>query len=157
VVLVDEGRDRVEKALLLTRLVTAAALSSPAVGVFWGPGRLVHPPQAFIDLGRDMSREQLPLYLWIDFRVEQDPESGWLLFTTGLEALGQPEIEVRRYQGDIRTLREAVYNVAHYLLDKRQVVHDGDTMQLSETWRATVALGPSLVAGSKRVIHLAFD
>ena len=43
------------------------------------------------------------------------------LYTTGLEALGQTELEVPRYQGNPQQLLELAYNVAHYLIDRRKV------------------------------------
>ena len=68
VTLIDEAGQAVEKSQRLTQLVAGLVSSSPALGVFWGPGRLVHPPQAFQEQALQMSSTDLPLFLWIDFR-----------------------------------------------------------------------------------------
>ena len=63
------SRDRLRSALGLTALVAAAAASSRALGIYWGPGRLVHAPAAFFEESLRLGREDLPLNLWVDFRL----------------------------------------------------------------------------------------
>jgi hypothetical protein len=157
VTLVDEGGPAVEKAKLLTELTAAVAATSPAVGLFWGPGRLVHQPQAFIDQAAQMREGNLPLFLWIDFRLEPTDNGAHRLYTTGLEALGRSEIEVPRYEGEPQELLDFAYNVAHYLLDSRKVVNDGDTIGLTEQVRATARHGRSMLGGDLEVISLEFE
>lgn len=161
VTLVDEGGRPVEKALALTRLAAALAATAPAVGVFWGPGRLVHPPDAFIEQAAPMGEHNLPLFLWVDFRVERaDAElgaGGLRLFTTGLEALGAEEIEVADYVGEPGELVGFVYNVAHYMLERRKVINDGDTIGLTDAVQVTARRGPSMLGGEVEVVQLEFE
>lgn len=67
VTLLDETSDLVGKSTLLAQLLTAPAQVSASVGIYWGPGQLVHKVAPFVDQGRQMTREIFPLYLWIDF------------------------------------------------------------------------------------------
>jgi hypothetical protein len=160
VTLVDEGGQPLAKALALTRLTAALAATAPSIGVVWGPGRLVHPPAAFIEQAAAASEHNLPLFSWIDFRVEPLDDSGGAavrLFTTGLEALGAQEIEVERYQGDARELVGLVYNVAHYLLDRRKAINDGDTIGVTDEVQVTVRRDRSMLGGDLEVIRLDFD
>lgn len=168
VTLIDEGSKAAEKSICLTQFVTALVAAASATAVFWGPGRLVHQAQAFVEQAQQTSPDNLPLFLWIDFRIEraelaeraepEQAEDGCLrLFTTGLDALGQPELEVPRYRGDPQQLLENAYNVAHYLLDQRKVVNDGDTIGLTDALQATACLRPSMFDAKREVLQLAFD
>jgi hypothetical protein len=157
VTMVDEGGQAVEKAAVLTQLTAASAATSPAVGVFWGPSRTVHSPQAFVDQATQMREENLPLFLWIDFRIESVEGGAYRLYTTGLEALGQSELEVARFDGSPQELLDFTYNIAHYLLDKRKVVNDGDTIGLTDEVQATAHRGKSMLGGDMDVISLVFD
>jgi len=157
VTLVDEGGRAIEKAAALTRLTAAIAATAPSAGVFWGPGRLVHAPQAFIDQAVQMRADNLPLFLWVDFRIEQCGEGGVRLFTTGLEALGQNELEVRHYEGSPQELLDSAYNVAHYVLEQRKVIRDGDTIGLTERVQVTARRGASMLGGELEVLELQFE
>jgi hypothetical protein len=153
VTLVDEAGSPIDKAIALTRLSAAVAATGPSVGVFWGPGRLVHSPTGFVEQADQCSAESLPLFLWIDFRVES--QDGVLrAYTTGLEALGQPEIEVERFEGQPQSLIGHLYNLAHYLLDRKQVIRDGDTIGLSDDVTVNVRRERSMLGGDTEVLRL---
>jgi hypothetical protein len=157
VTLIDEGGRPLVKALALTRLTAAIAAAAPSVGVFWGPGRLVHQPTAFVEQAQTSRPHNLPLFLWIDFRIEPAGDgSSVRLFTTGLDALGAEELEVEGYHGDPRELVGFVYNVAHYLLDRRKVINDGDTIGLTDAVQVTAHRGPSILGGDLEVLSLSF-
>jgi hypothetical protein len=133
------------------------------LGIFWGPGRMVHPYQAFVEQALQMTSENLPLYLWIDFRVEtvpseQQPGNEYFrLYTTGLEALGQSELEVAQYQGNPQQLLELVYNVAHYLVEKRKAVNDGDTIGLTDQVQASIRHSKSMLDGTTDTLWVEFQ
>jgi hypothetical protein len=155
ITLVDEGRDPLDKAILLTRLASAVSEVSPAVGIYWGPGRLVHDPEPFREQLAGMARESLPLYLWIDFRVEPQTDGSLRLFTTGIEAFGRPELEVDRFQGDAAELVTLVFNVAHYVLEKGKSLNDGDTVGVGGIARdVTASERASFVDPDKQIVLL---
>lgn len=155
VAMVDEAGKPVDKSIALTQLVACVVAASPTQGIFWGPGRLVHPPQAFLDQARQMESDDLPLFLWIDFRVERD-ESGCRLYTTGLEALERTEIEVPHFPGEPQVMLEYAYNVAHYQICKNKQINEGDTIGLTEEVQAVVHLGPSMFDDKLEVVQLEF-
>jgi hypothetical protein len=174
VTLVDESGQAVEKSNCLTQFVTALTtalslegssmeIADPVLGIFWGPSRMVHPCQAFVEQALQMTLQNLPLYLWIDFRIEtsqseQQPEIEYLrLYTTGLEALGQSELEVPHYQGNPQQLLELVYNVAHYLVEKRKAVNDGDTIGLTDQVQATIRHSKSMLDGTTDTLWIEFQ
>jgi hypothetical protein len=157
VTLVDEGSKSIDKSTALTQLVSGLVGTSPAQGVFWGPGRLVHPSQAFLHQAEQMSPRDLPLFLWVDFRVERNPDGTCQLYTTGLEALGRMEIEVRNFVGEPQKMLEYAYNVAHYILSKQKQISDGDTIGLTDEVQATVYLDRSMFDDKLEVVRLEFS
>ena len=104
VALRGESDDDVARAIALTRLTAAAATQVDAAGVFWGGGSLVHDPLVFIEEARKSIAEKLPLHLWIDFRIEGNDDGTYRLFTTGMKALGQMEIEIPHSRHEPREL-----------------------------------------------------
>ena len=157
VALVDEGSKSIEKSVALTQLVSGLIGSTHAEGIFWGPGRLVHPPQAFLEQATQLSPQDLPLFLWIDFRVERENDGSCRLYTTGLEALGKSELEVPRFVGEPQILLEYAYNLAHYQLCKHKQINEGDTIGLTEEVQAVVHLGKSMFDPELEVIQLEFQ
>ncbi len=95
VVLAGESGNLVQRHVTLTHLTAAVAAHTDAAGIYWGGGTLVHEPQAFIEQARELSPDNLPWPLWIDFRVEGNEDGSCRLFTTGMKAFDKPEIEIR--------------------------------------------------------------
>ena len=157
VTLIDEGGKPVEKSLALTQLVSGLGFSSRVVGVFWGPGRLVHPSQAFIEQAVQSSADDLPLFLWIDFRVERTEGGATRLYTTGLEALGYSELEVPEFPGEPQQLLEFAYNVAHYQLSQKKHIDDGDTIGLTDEVQVVARREKSMFGDGLEVIQLDFQ
>jgi hypothetical protein len=156
VTLIDEGGKPVQKSERLTQLVAGLLEGSRSPGVFWGPGRLVHPKQAFIEQAVQSTPSNLPLFLWIDFRIERS-DAGTRLYTTGLEALGIEELEATDFQGEPQLLLEHAYNIAHYLLHQGKRVNDGDTIGLTDEVLALARRGTSMFDEELEVLRLEFQ
>lgn len=142
---------RVARTLMLTRLAAAVTASAKAAGIYWGP--VVHSPTDFVKAAKQMDDETLPVHLWVNFQVYRD-DTGKGLVTTGLEAFGLSEIEVRGRNSDATKLFETAFNVAHYLLTNGPVVSEGDTIGGSEEERIKVAFGPSVLERPNKVMRL---
>jgi hypothetical protein len=152
-VLPDSG-DRVESALRLTKLAAAVADAAVADAVFWAAAGLVHSPDALAAYARQMSRQDLPLYLWIDFHLHNEADGTSSLYTTGLAAFQSPEIEVYGSRREPRSLVARVYDIVHYLLVKGAVLHEGDTIGRSGEEKIEIHLGPSRRDLASRVVQL---
>ncbi len=157
VTLIDEGGKAIEKSTALTQWVTGLVASSPSLGVFWGPGRLVHPTHAFIEQAVQLSPTDLPLFLWVDFRIERLDNGHSRLYTTGLTALGYTELEVPEFAGEPQQLLEFAYNIAHYQICQTKVINDGDTIGLTEEVQVTARHEPSMFDEKIEVIKLEFE
>jgi hypothetical protein len=152
-VLPDSG-DWVESALRLTNLAAAAADAAKGKAVFWAAAGLVHSPDAFAAYARQMSRQDLPLYLWIDFHLHGEADGTCSLYTTGLAAFQSPEIEVYGSRREPQNLVGRVYDIVHYLLVKGAVLHEGDTIGRSGEEKIEIHLGPSRRDLARRVVQL---
>lgn len=157
ITLVDEGTKAVEQSTRLTQLVAGVAANSKSKGVFWGPGRLVHPKQAFLEQAVQMTDEDLPLFLWIDFRVERTEQQVVRLYTTGLEALGYTEIEVPAFAGQPQELLEYAYNIAHYQLTQHKHIGEGETIGLTDQLQAIAHHEQSMFDAEMEVVRLEFQ
>lgn len=155
--LLDEAKDPIDRAIHLTQLTTAIAATTPSVGLVWGPSSAVHKPVDFAVVAGNMSRDDLPLHLWIDFRVSQRDDGDFCLFTTGLQPLGQRELEVPRFTGEPQALAGAVYNVTHYVLEKGPILKDGEAVGLPDGGQVNVRLEPSMIDGEQEVVRLEFE
>jgi hypothetical protein len=122
--------------------------------VYWGAGTLVHPPKLFVSAAEAMTRELLPLDLWIDFRLELHADGTTSAFTTGLAALGHLEIEVAHSKMKPAEVRNRVWNSAHYLLDNGPVLRDCQTFGLTADEQIGVKHTSSTWDPSKTVIRL---
>lgn len=157
IALVDEGSNSIEKSTLLTQVVAAIVENSPTCGIFWGPGRLVHPPRAFVDQALQLTAEDLPLFLWVDFRVEVIDQQSVRLYTTGLEALGFTELEIPEFAGEPQHMLEYAYNIAHYQITQSKPINDGDTMGLTDELQAVAHRRGSMFDENMEVIALEFQ
>lgn len=146
----------VEQALLLTKLLASVAATTDSAGIYWGAGTVVHSPEMFLDQSSGIALEYLPLMLWIDFRLQEEADGTFTMFTTGLEAFGLMEIEAVRVKGDSEGLYGLVYDVAHYLLENGPIVKDGDTIGGSEAEHIEVRYEPSMWDNSRKVYRLVF-
>ena len=157
VTLIDEGGKSVEKSVRLTELVAGLVDSSRSSGVFWGPGRLVHPAQAFLDQAVQSTATDLPLFLWVDFRVERTDAGATRLYTTGLAALDGTELEVTDFSGEPQQLLEYAYNVTHFQLCQGRPINDGDTIGLTDEIQVTAHRGGSMFDDKLEVVQLKFQ
>jgi len=157
VTMVDESPDPLDKAIRFTQFTAATAHGSESLSVTWGPGGLIHEPATFMDQAQQMARDDLPLYLWIDFRVEQLRGQHWRIFTTGLEAFGKMELEADEFFGDPQQLLESVYNIAHFQLTTPSPMKEGDTLGQPDGSSVTIRHMPSLLEDDREVILLQFE
>ena len=138
---------------MLTKVVSAVVANTDAVGVYWGEGTLVHEPSEFLKRARTVSADDVPGTLWLDVRVEENPDGTLRCFTTGLAPLGFLEIEVQESGLAPEELMTFIGDTACYIVDKRLHIADGDTMGRTATEMYKVRHGPSMFDRPK-VMHL---
>lgn len=155
VTLSGESGSIIDRTMLLTRLVASAAASmNRARGVYWGAGTLVHAPEQFIEDAAQMTRDELPLNLWVDFRPQRNPDGTLGIFTTGLAALGHPELEVAASHGDPEVVMARLVEVAYHLVDRDLHPADGELIDVPPAKPVQVKRGPSLWGRDQTVLQV---
>lgn len=157
VALVDESRDRIAKCMKLTRFVAALLPESRAVGLQWGGSRSVHEPAAFCQVAESLSRDDMPLHLWLEFQIETNDAGGLRLYTTGMAPFGKREIEIPHFAGSPQDLMNHAYNLAHYVLEKNAVLKDGEVVGLPGEVQATAHDTTTFLGGDEAVIAFEFE
>lgn len=150
-----EAADRLRAAMALTALAAAVARTTPAAGVYWSANGLVHSPDAFITYARQMTRDALPLLLWIQILLRDEGDGTHSVYTTGLREFNHMELEVHASQREPEFLLARVFDVIHYMLERNPVLRDGETIGTTDEERSPIAIGPSTLDPNTEVIHLA--
>jgi hypothetical protein len=148
--------DPIESRLQLTRVLGVIAKITNAIGVYWGGGTVVWPTVEWLNLCKKMSRDFLPLDLWIDFRVYGTSHHKVDGFTTGLRPFGHLEIEVHASRTDASTVRAGMWNAAHYLLDHGPILNPGDTIGFEPDQRIEITHTASMFDPARKVNRLIF-
>ena len=154
VVLPEPPQDPLERYILLTQITAALAQITDSVAVFWPRSLLVHKPEDFINSARQMGPGQFPLELWVAFHGEIEEDQTLTLFTRGMAAFSLPEIEVYNTRQQPQFVYERVYNIAYYLLENGPVIHDGETVGMSQDEQYKVRIGPSRLEPRIRALQV---
>ena len=152
--LISPSGDLISQALTLTKLVGSVSSLSDSAGIYWGSGSLVHSPETFMDLSSDINRENLPLLLWIDFRLIRDSENKYSLITTGLDNFDLMEIEIINSTSDPESVMEFGISITNYLMENGPIIRDGDTIGSSASQRIKVNFEPSIWDESREVYRI---
>lgn len=145
------------KYIYLTKIVAALSKVCDTAGIYWGSATLVISKEMFQEESLEMTTEQLPLTLWIDFRIEPRDNKKFILFTTGLESLGHNEIEIQKpFHTNPFEMIDLVFNLAHYLLDNGPIIKDGQTFGMSANQKIKIKFTKSLNDKKKQVMVLNF-
>ncbi len=149
--------DEIDRSLQLTQVIAALTETVETAGIYWGAGAVVQSPQTFRGHAKGATRELLPLFLWISFRVGRNKDNSWWGYTIGLQAFDHLELEVVRSGYSPEDFVNRLFNCAHYLLDHGPVLKDGDTFGLSAEEKIKVRHLPSKLGRPGKVIQLQFD
>ncbi len=152
----DGKSDVLQRAVNLTHLVAAVAAHVESAGVFWGGGGLVHDPRVFVEEAQKASRDNLPLHLWIDFRIEQMEEGTVRLFTTGMKSLGRMEIEIPHSHRLPTEVFDFAYAIADYMLSRGAEIRDNHTVGRSDDEKVMARHAPSMFDERMTVVRLEF-
>jgi uncharacterized protein DUF4261 len=141
-------------AVKLTKVTAALVESSSAAGVLWGGSGTAHAPQPFRQTADEISADRLPVEIWVGFGLIPESNQTHSVFTSGLEDFGMQEIEIHSSQRDPQFLYERLFDIVHYVLRKDVVLHDGETIGISDTERITIQETQSLCDGETSVLQL---
>ena len=145
--------DTLDTWLLLTKLTAAVVESTNAAGVYWSAASTIHEPAVFRELAAVASREQPPLMIWVGFHSSRS-EAGTSVFTTGMDAFGAMDLEVRDSELEPSTVLERLFGVAAYCIQTGRPIRDGDTIGESAAERIPVKHVPSAFLPGRMVCRV---
>lgn|GEM_PF-755941 len=148
-----DKKDRVEKALILTRLMAAAIQCHDTAGVYWGDGTVVHEPGYFVKEAKAAYRDNLPVHLWCEFRIQKNEDKSLNIITTGMESFGCMEIEILSSTNKISYIMPFAMATAEMQL-KGENIKDGDTVGFDEETRIKVTYEKSTWDRPGKVMRL---
>ena len=119
------------------------------MAVYWDGSTAIHSWTAFEESCAAMTPTNLPLRIWIDFRLWEAKDGTRGLVTRGMSALGQRELEVIGSTSSAQQIRAWSYTVAHYCLEKSKVLEHGQAVGISpKEWIRTWIVSSRLEPGS---------
>lgn len=147
--------------LLISKVVsqiTASVLEEvKGIGVYWGGACLVNKKDVFCGMVYDIDTSGLPLFLWVDFRIEKHENSELNLITYGLHNYGIMELEIIKTSKPLGDLIDFALNIARYLIDNGNVIKDGDTVGEDENQKIIATHKPSVWSDNNRGTVLAIE
>ncbi len=136
----DTNLDKLDASLLLTDVV-ASLMDGNAIASYWGAS--LQSRDAFLRQSAKISRELPPAWLWVNFRLSNDPEKGLSLSTQGMEEFDLREIEAKDVNRPGREVFSLLVGMSQYLISKGPVIKDGETIGDSPALNIRVRQGPS--------------
>lgn len=154
IVVVEPGPESaIQRCMLLTRLVADLGARFDYLGVYWDNAPMVHSAEAFAQVSERMTARNLPLNLWVDFRLIPERDGSFSLATFGLEALGHMEVEIRESRVDPEKHLWWAFNTAHYVLNGAEIDHE-ETIGRTDDEKILVLHEPSMFDESRTVLRL---
>ena len=134
-----------EQSLLVTKLMISIAEITDIIGFYWGSGTVVNSPKLFINEGKACFKDGiLPVFLWIDYRIQRNKDKSYNIITTGMNTFGHKEIEVHNTKKNPNDLLDYLWFLTRYLIEKGPIIKDGDTFGMNAKDKSKVRFAPSL-------------
>lgn len=145
------------RSFCLTYLAAAFATLTESVAVLWVASGVLQPAQEFCMIAEEILDEDppIPISLWVDFQVcEGSAQDRASLFTTGMEPLGFPEIEIHDSAVSPDELLHTARTVSLYIVAAERVPEDGESIAFGDAEGIPVRHAESLLGGEQRVLIL---
>lgn len=144
----------VDRNLLLMRVTAAVAQAAGGGAVYWCANGLLFDPKIFRETSLGMTKETLPLAVWINFRIRKNDNGGHSLQTRGLSAFNLMEIEIVDSPHQPGEMKELASILAAYLIDNGPVIKNGDTFGPNQKTRIVITHESSITDSSREVYRL---
>ena len=83
-----------------------------------------------------MLPDSLPLYIWVDFRVEKNNRGRSTGYTRGLAQFGLMDLETLNSREEPDQLRERFFSLAVYFIENGLILKNGDSIGDDDQERA---------------------
>jgi len=153
----NDNYDKILINTIVSQLTASVAEEVDAIGVYWGNACLVNKKDVFCNMIYDISKDNLPYFLWIDFRVEKHPNGELNLITYGLKSFDIMEIEIIKSKKEFEDLIDFSLNIVRYLIENGNVIKDGDTLGEDENQKITASHTESVWSSDNRGLVLRIE
>lgn len=125
--IMNAGKNTINENLLFSKIASTILSNSKSIGIYIGGRSLAIEKDFYIASTKNMSGEDLPLYIWLyfGFRGEEEKQS---VYTYGLKDFGKKEMEILHSNKDHIELGDVMYNLAHYVIANNVDLKDGETI-----------------------------
>ena len=128
--IMNAGQNAVEENILFSKIASAILNSSKSIGIYIGGRSLAIEKEFYISQVETMTKEDLPLYIWIYFGLRQE-NNKQSIYTYGLKDFGKKEMEILNSDYGYGELSEMMFNLSHYVLAYDVNLKHGETIGLS--------------------------
>lgn len=157
VITLSGSEDAHMRSFCLTYIASAYAALCDSVAVLWVPSTVLRPAQEFCMIAEEILDEDppIPISLWVDFQIcAGSDEARASLYSTGMEPLGFPEIEIQDSKISPDEMLSTARTVALYMLAVESVPEDGESIAFGDAEGIPVRHGESLAGAEQRVLIL---
>ena len=131
----------VDRYRIFTSVICSLLRTTNAIGVYKGAQSLLFPKDQYLEMAAMMSKDWLPLYLWIYFGFHSIENKNFG-YTYGLNAFNKREIEILDSDRSLGDIEGFLFNMCHYILDNNVEFRDGETCGSSAEERIAIRLSP---------------
>jgi len=126
----NAGQNSIEENILFSKVASTVLSNSKSIGIYIGARSLAIEKDFYVASVKNMSTDDLPLYIWIYFglRGENEKQS---VYTYGLKDFGKKEMEILNSNKDHGELSDLMYNLSHYVIAQNVELKDGETIGFS--------------------------
>ena len=131
----------VERYRIFTSVIASLLRTTNAIGVYKGSQSLLISGKQYLEIAAMMSKDWLPLYLWIyfGFRSFENKNSA---YTYGLKAFNKKEMEILDSDRPLGDIESFLFNMCHYVLDNNIEFRHGEACGGSADERIPIRLSP---------------
>jgi hypothetical protein len=147
--------DPLTRFFRLTYITCAVVSLTEALAVFWPSAALLFSAEDFMNVAEESKEHDppLPLRLWVDFQIFESDEL-FNLYTTGLELLGYPEIEIQDSNMPPEEMLDIAHTVALYMVGASAVFEDEAEIELGGDRKLLAKYAPSICSQEDTVLSL---
>ena len=146
--LLGKGSNQILRYTIFTQVICSLLRTTDSIGVYKGNQSLLIPKNDYLEEAALMSDDYFPLDLWIYFglRATSEGNSG---YTYGLQEFNKNELEILNSSQDILSIRNFLFNMAHYVLEFDITFKDGQTCGMSEEEKVKITFSKGVLVEGK--------
>lgn len=141
VTVMGEHEDVKKDGELFVKVAATLCKQSNAIGVY--ANGVVYQPEFYFAMKEFIEQGIYPLLGLVWFGVLR-AEHGYHIYTIGMNGFGMDDMEILGTAEDPKTVKDFLVNIAGYCIDENVILHNGETIGLSDTQRCRISRSPGV-------------